>query len=506
MPAGVAVFCHTGVLCVFCMTEDAPHNYDKRKSEVVMEKASVKKNKMDSRKRNGLIAAAVATALVILFVILAVVKFSSNKAVYFKVGDYEVNKLEYNVYFGDYYSQFVTQNKSYLSYFGLDTSKSLESQTYSGERTWNDYFMEQAVNNIQDVYTLYDASLKDDGFTADIDDEMDEQMDSLKESADSADASVSAYLQSVYGDGMTEKEYRTILKRQLTANDYYEYLKEQETPTDEELEEEYKKNIADYSMVSFRAITETYSYDSDASEDEKKKAKDAAKAKAEAALKDMSKADLTENYMPSSLISVIKTWLLEDGRKAGDTAVLEDTSNKSYYAIEFISLERNTHGTVSWRQILFSKSKSSESVAKQKAETTLEFWKNSDTGEAGFIELTNKVSDDTMTDGLYQNIYYGYMLADVNDWLFDEARQAGDTTIINSTSGSYILYFVSRDDEPYWKTKATDTLQYTAANEKESELEKSMTITDKYGNLTYLTRKTAAELNAEKATSTDAEK
>lgn len=470
-----------------------------------MEKASVKGNKMDSKKKNGLIAAAVAVILVILFVVLAVVKFSGNKAVYFKVGDYEVNKLEYSVYFNDSYSQFVSQNKSYLSYFGLDTSKSLESQIYSGERTWNDYFMEQAVNNIQDVYTLYDASLKDDGFQLDIDDEIKESMDSLKETANSADASLSAYLQSVYGDGMTEKEYRTILKRQLTATAYYNYLKEQYVPTDEELEEEYQENTGDYSMVSFRAVTETYSYDSDASDEEKKVAKEEAKAKAEADLKDMSEADLTENYRPSSLVSVIRTWLLEDGRKAGDTAVLEDASSKSYYAIEFISLEKNTYGTVSCRQIMFSKSKSSESVARQKAEATLDFWKNSGTGEAGFIELTNKVSDDTSTDGLYENIYYGYMLADINGWLFDEARQPGDTTIIDSDSGSHILYFVSRDDEPYWKSSAMDALQYAAANDKESELEESMAITDKDGNLTYLTRKTAAELNAEKATPTDAE-
>lgn len=492
MPAGVTVFVYD-------------LDYDRENSEVVMEKANVKDHKMGSKKKNGLIVAAIVVILVILFAVIAVVKHSGNKAVYFKVGDYEVSKLEYSVYFSDAYSQFVSQYGSYVSLFGLDTSQSLESQIYDGELTWNDYFMEQAVNNLQDVYTLYDASLKDDGFKADIDDELQEQMDSLKELADNSEVSISAYLQSVYGDGVTEKQYKTILKRQLISNDYYNYLKEQYTPTEEELEEEYQNNIAQYTMVSFRAVTESYSYDSDASEEQQEAAKAIAKAKAEADLKDMSDADVTENYMPSYLLSVIQTWLLEDGREAGDTAVLEDTSNKCYYAIEFISLEKNTYGTVSFRRIAFSNSESSASVARQKAEATYNFWENSDTGEDGFIELANTVSDETVTDGLYEDIFYGYMLAVINDWIFDEARQEGDTAIIDSDSGSDILYYVSKNDEPYWKRAATDTLQYAVANEKTNELEESMPVADKDGNLTYLTRRTSSELGEETATPTDAE-
>jgi hypothetical protein len=41
------------------------------------------------------------------------------------------------------------------------------------------------------------------------------------------------------------------------------------------------------------------------------------------------------------------------------------------------------------------------------------------------------------------------MLTNINDWCFDESRKAGDTGIVESTSGYHIMYFAGNSDVLY---------------------------------------------------------
>lgn len=68
--------------------------------------------------------------------------------------------------------------------------------------------------------------------------------------------------------------------------------------------------------------------------------------------------------------------------------------------------------------------------------------------ESDFALLASRISLDdgsARAGGLYQNITQGQMLDALDSWLFDPARQAGDTVQLDTELGSHLVYFVSRD-------------------------------------------------------------
>lgn len=79
------------------------------------------------------------------------------------------------------------------------------------------------------------------------------------------------------------------------------------------------------------------------------------------------------------------------------------------------------------------------------AQKLLKEWKKKTKGtEATFGEYARKYTQDPGTlvnGGLYQSIWKGQMAKVLDDWCFDPARQAGDTTILRSDYGVHILYF-----------------------------------------------------------------
>lgn len=65
-----------------------------------------------------------------------------------------------------------------------------------------------------------------------------------------------------------------------------------------------------------------------------------------------------------------------------------------------------------------------------------------------------------------KNIAQGANLsADVSEWMLDAARVEGDTTVIDTESGSYVIMFVSRDDNHYNAVNARHILINAEPNE-----------------------------------------
>ena len=82
----------------------------------------------------------------------------------------EVNKVEFDYVYNTSKNNYITQYGSYLSYFGLDTSKDLSTQMYSETLTWQDYFEQNAVESLKQNKALM-AEAKAAGFTYDTTDE-----------------------------------------------------------------------------------------------------------------------------------------------------------------------------------------------------------------------------------------------------------------------------------------------------------------------------------------------
>jgi hypothetical protein len=84
------------------------------------------------------------------------------------------------------------------------------------------------------------------------------------------------------------------------------------------------------------------------------------------------------------------------------------------------------------------------------AEKIYEEWKNGDMTETHFGELANKYSHDqggkVTNGGIYTYVKEGQMVAEFNDWCFDETRKPGDTGLVKTKFGYHIMYFVGSEE------------------------------------------------------------
>ena len=95
---------------------------------------------------------------VIICVCIAAWKFYDNyqekHGPYITVGDHEIQKAEFDYYYYSSLNSFASTYGSYLSYFGLDTSKPLDQQQYSDTMTWDDYLHAITLIRSNDLWTL----------------------------------------------------------------------------------------------------------------------------------------------------------------------------------------------------------------------------------------------------------------------------------------------------------------------------------------------------------------
>ncbi len=81
-------------------------------------------------------------------------------------------------------------------------------------------------------------------------------------------------------------------------------------------------------------------------------------------------------------------------------------------------------------------------AARKEAEKVLANWAKDKT-EANFAQMAFDKSADTgssVNGGLYSNIAKGQLMEDLDLWCFDPARKAGDTVVIRTSLGYHVLY------------------------------------------------------------------
>lgn len=77
-------------------------------------------------------------------------------------------------------------------------------------------------------------------------------------------------------------------------------------------------------------------------------------------------------------------------------------------------------------------------------------------GEGSFAKMAYESSADLSTNlqgGLYWHIAEGSLISPLNEWVFDPQRQSGDTTVLRSSLGVHILYYVEGNTQSYAAAK-----------------------------------------------------
>ena len=278
--------------------------------------------------------------------------------------------------------------------------------------TWDDYFQQQAVNQLKNVYALTDEA-DEKGFEYDASSDYDDMVTSIKSYAQQQGVSEDEYCKSVFGSDATLEGIKPYVEMSGLASAYYNDVKDDIEVTDDEINTYYDENKDNYDSVDYRvckieadmpeeeteseteAQTETESETMSAEESEaaakaeeeaKKAAMAAAKAKADEMLSkikdEASFEKVYDKYASDTTVDSLNTdkkkssisptdvanWLFDADRQAGDTTVIEDTANNAYYVVYFKDRYLDHTKTVDVRQILISADTASTDTA-ETAET-----------------------------------------------------------------------------------------------------------------------------------------
>ncbi len=382
------------------------------------------------------------------------------------VGDREVSNSDLNYFFIGSINQFYSENGSYASIFGPNTSMPLDQQVIDAETgdTWADYFLEAAKSTAKSVYTM-SAAAKAEGVTlteaeaANVDSNL-KYVELYASIYGYKDAQ--AYLKAMYGNGATEESYRDYLECSILADSYYNAYGNSLTYDDAALREKEAENFAAYSAFSYNyyylstsKFLEGGTTDEEGkttySDEEKAASVEAAEVAAkalvsedvvtvedfDAAIAGLSinaasetpvSSTLYEDTAYTSIASVYSEWLTDEARVEGDKTYIpytstttsedgtETTTTNGYYVLYFRGTNDNNFAMKNVRHILVSfeggvtdesgntvYSDAEKSTAKAEAEAILKEWQDGEATQDSFAALANEKSDDG--DGTTGGLY-----------------------------------------------------------------------------------------------------
>ena len=495
-------------------------------------KVQKRKEEKEKEKKEERISTAVGivflVALVCLVASFPIRTYLATHETYVVINGEEVNKVEFDYAYNTSKNNYITQYGSYLSYFGLDTSKDLSTQMYSDTLTWQDYFEQNAVESLKQNKALM-AEAKAAGFTYDTTDEYNTFKETIKTSAAAAGVSDKEYVRSIYGSYATMGRIEEYVKNDMVMNAYYQKLQEDNAPGDDEIQSYYEENKATYDSVDYRLTTieadlptepteladpveetaadTTGTTDGTAATDttqdtayqpsdaEIAKAMEDAKVLADDAEQTVAKdGEAHENEKKSSVNYMISDWLFDDARKAGDTTVITNDNSHCYYVVAFEKRYLDETPSADVRVIIPTEDKTGEEI--------LEEWKNGAATEDSFAELCKKYTQDTSAvenGGLFEQVTKTGMTEELSNWIFDSSRQAGDTVAITVSDSTYVLYYIGQD-QPEWKINIKNTLVSDTMSQHMQDITADVTVEDPKGKLNYL--KVQAEESAAAETET----
>ena len=484
--------------------------YDRKVQKRKEEKEKEKKEERISTA----IGIVVLVALVCLVASFPIRTYLATHETYVVVNGEAVNKVEFDYQYNLTKNNYITQYGSYLTYFGLDTSKDLSTQMYSDTLTWQDYFEQNAVESLKQNKALM-AEAKAAGFTYDTTDEYNTFKETIKTSAASAGISEKEYVRSIYGSYATMGRIEEYVMNDMVMNAYYQKLQEDNAPSDDEIQSYYEENKATYDSVDYRLTTieadlptepteladpveetaadTTGTTDGTAATDstqdtayqpsdaEIAKAMEDAKVLADDAEQTVAKdGEAHENEKKSSVNYLISDWLFDDARKAGDTTVITNDNSHCYYAVAFEKRYLDETPSADVRVIIPTEDKTGEEI--------LEEWKSGAATEDSFAELCKKYTQDTSAvenGGLFEQVTKTGMTEELSNWIFDNSRQAGDTVAITVSDTSYVLYYIGQD-QPEWKINIKNTLVSDTMSQHMQDITADVTVEDPKGKLNYL--------------------
>lgn len=478
----------------------------RQQREAGIDKRAEAKAKEDAlRRKNTIIYSCVAVVLVLLiaFVFIYNSALPSRSLTAVTIDDEQYSVAELNYFYSSTYQSFYNTYYNYIQYgMMFDPTISIANQDYSEEQTWREYFLEVSLDDMKQIQVLCDQA-EAAGFTTlpeDYQAQYDQACASLETDWEANGySSQKQFINMVYGKGVDYEMLQEQMYRSLLASAYAQEVFDGYEYSADELDSYYAEHADELDMLTY-----SYYYFNDSDEAEQT-AEEMATALYEAVNGtdvDTFNAYLAENHdgaevyssylQGASLSATYSDWLLEDGRVPGECTLVE-TDVGSWYVVMFEERDNNDYPARAFRHILINAQDtdgdgvySDEEVqaAQEAAELILADWQAGTADEDSFATLANLNSEDSGSNtvgGLYENVFKGQMVAPVNDWVFSEEVQPGDTTVVvynegGAYTGAHVIYYVGEDDMTYADALADNSLRNEDFNAWCEELEAALVV------------------------------
>lgn len=402
---------------------------------------------------------------------------------------------DFNYYYETVYGQYYNAmngtgslGQSMLPQQGTSLKSQIYDQT-TGE-TWDDFMRKMALEQMKSDNKTYKAAM-DAGYQLTDDDKkkLDDEISQLKQNALAGGyPDFAKYLKAAYGSGMTEAVYRKNAERTYLIQSYTNHVRDSFTYSASDLESYYTQSKDNFDTYTFRyfmvsaADVNQADYPDTASYDTAK----AAAVEAATAKANEYKTKITDeqsfiatareydpetnkddsatqrNYQGELLGSTYGPWLKDASRAYGDVETFKSTGG--CYVVFYGTRDNNHYTTVNMQQIVVKPEKIDKSqyasdpnddnynaavdkanqTAKDTAQKIYDEWTAAGATSDKLTELTTShTTEISAADSKKQeNVYKTQLPKEVNDWLFDPARKAGDHALLyNETMGYYIVNF-----------------------------------------------------------------
>lgn len=464
---------------------------------------------------SSLIAVVIVAALVVLGIRYYTQPNSNEKMnpgnIALTVGDTDVSVGMYNYY----YESIVYEYTYYANYgyYDLDTSADFSTQyttdSDGNEISWLDLFKKITVERIKTNVVYYEKGLEAGiTLTDEQKEEIESQLDSVRENASASVQSVNEYIEDTFGAHCGIETLRKYMEQYYIAGTYYNQYHITGRPDEEETQTYFDEHQDEYKSCSYALLEMAYDTTDDSTrQDSIEKAQsymaritdvDSMRAlvpeacadlidqfisagyfetedEAVTALSESIEATQTRTDIESSFGEEIANWMFDESNETGST---------NYYANEDVGIVYVLLKTsqpfledtqvYSVRHILVipgsddeesADNASSESqeyteeqwnAALEKAESIVDEYNATDKSELSFAKLAEKYSDDTEstasgTSGLYgggyEGVALGQMVSEFENWAMDDSRKYGDVEIVKTIHGYHIMYFIFRGPE-----------------------------------------------------------
>ena len=175
---------------------------------------------------------------------------AANGDIVATAGDRVLTNGQLQVLYWRSVQNFYAQYGSYAQYFGLDHTQSMDTQvcTVTDGLTWQQYFLEDALNN----WKAFDAvaqQARENGFQMSDENQqqMDEMEDGLAETAlNNGFEDAEAMIVRNFGPGATVEDYKSFWEMYFLGSDYYSEVTGSYAPTAEEIAEYFNTHEAEY--------------------------------------------------------------------------------------------------------------------------------------------------------------------------------------------------------------------------------------------------------------------